>query len=70
MKRLAIVLALFAAPAFAQPAAIDLQKQRNDFMGAFAQCDTASIGLQQQLAEANAKIKALEAAAKGEPAAK
>ncbi len=69
MKRILLACILFfAAPAFAQqPSLTDLQMQRNEFMRAFAQCDSATITLQQQfsemqrkLAEAEAKLKAAD----------
>ncbi len=73
MKRLTILAALLVTPAFAQqPSLTDVQMQRNNFMSAFAQCDSLSIALQQQfsemqrkLSEAEAKLKTLE---KPEPA--
>ncbi len=55
----AVLAAIIHASAQQSPQA-ELQTQRNNFMSAFAQCDSASITLQQQLAEATAKIKALE----------
>ncbi len=60
MKRLAIFAALLATPAFAQPLSLtDLQMQRNNFMSAFAQCDTSAITLQQQLKAVQDQVKAL-----------
>ncbi len=48
------------APALAQQLPLtELQMQRNSFMSAFAQCDSASIALQQQLKAVQDQVKAL-----------
>jgi hypothetical protein len=71
MKRIAIffAVALVASPALAQLVNQDLQVQRNNFMAAFAQCDTSMIALRQQIAMQSERIKVLEDKYEPKPAA-
>lgn len=57
----AVILAAVGHAAAQQQSPVDLQVQRNNFMAAFAQCDSASIVLQQQIAALQERIKTLEA---------
>lgn len=68
VKRLILVAFLLGGPAYAQQASVDdVRADRNQYMGAFAQCDTASIVLRQQVAKLQAENAELKAAAEKKP---
>lgn len=43
-----------------QPDALTAQRQRNEFMAAFAQCDTTSLALRDQIKALSAQVEELK----------